>query len=804
MAGLRSLHGAELIDLDTSPQDRKVHRRRRVLRIGVPIVSVALLIGAVLGISLYSYESNRRGASRLSDDLLVSLERRIATEVTTYLAPALKMTQFARQTLGASTFESGGAERAEQFGRNLLRTYGQIASFYVADGRGQFLMMLRDEHGDIETKLIAVAPDGARQVRLYRRNALGQIVNERAPQDDFDPRTRPWYRGAAAVRDQFWTDVYVFHTSRAPGITTSLPLLGEDGGVAAIYGIDITLSALSKFLSEIEIGSTGRAMIIDADGRLVAYPEPERILREEEGKLVQRRLDELGELALTRAFNRLRIEGPGHGTVDIEGERVIFASAALPIAANKEWSVLIVVPEREIIGFLAANNRTSLLLSLSIVGVAILMAALLIRQGISADRNARLVRDRQLAAEKQANAFAALAESTAAFDPDDERGRPALSELLADVTGARRVSIWQLTHGGRSLLCQDCFDRESRIHTSGIELHRAELPRVWSMLQAGDEIDVADAATDPRTGALYNAYLQPLGVRALMALPIRRGGEAVGSVWLEDPPAEAHRPAGLESFARTVANVEAARMGDPARAAAASQAAPSGNARARAAAPLDKEPADRVVPSTPAARTEAAIDPRRQEILRVRQRIETAASGDPNVFSAVTVLTVLLADALATGQRVSRDADADFVDAIVRVLEDAAAPNAVPYLKVLGDRIVAAAGFSGDPSEAAGTVAQAALAVRGSDDPRARRLRMGMDTGLALGGAVGRDGACFNLWGPAVRRSADMAECAPHGGIQATAFSYEEIASEFLFRPRGTFYLHAEGETATYLLAGQI
>lgn len=789
------------------------------MRIGVPIVSVALMIGAILGIALFSYESNRRGASVLSDDLLRSLETRIRTEVAAYLAPAPKMAQFARQTLAGGSFGPGGIETAERFGRNVLKSYEQIASFYVADGNGQFLMILRNAEGGTDTKLITITSAGTRLVHLSRRDALGQFVDERELQDDFDPRTRPWYRGAVDTRDLYWTDVYVFFTERTPGVTTALPLISEDGNVAAVYGVDITLAALSRFLKGIDIGTTGRAMIFDAEGRLIAFPDPDRILRDDNGKLVPRRLDELGDPALTRAFNRLRIEGYGHGTVDVDGERVIFASTALPIAANKNWSILIVVPEREIIGFLAANNRTALLLSLSIVGFAALLAGLVVRLGMRADRNARLVKDRQQAVETQNRAFAALADSAALFDPDDRRGTSALSESLADVTGARRISVWRLAHEGRSLLCNNCFDRESRIHTAGVELHCAELPQVWTELRAGKILDVADAAKDPRTGGLFHAYLQPLGIRALMALPIKQGDEVVGSIWLEDLPPAAHRAAGVESFARTVAHLEAARIAAPARDPGASGAKKTEDgAQVRSPAGRAGEPApgragpgqDHAAPGTPAARRETAVNAGREDAFLQPRGGEAVATDATEIFPAVTILTVFLAD-VSEPRKSPNPSNAGAViaqttatDTVARLLEDAAEADEIPYLKVLGNCVVAAAGFSGDPALAARTIARAALTLRESDDPSAQRLRMGIDTGDVLGSHIGRGRNCYNLWGTATRRAAEMAQSAPIGSIQVTAFAYRNLVAEFLFRPRGAFYVHPEGETDTYLLAGQI
>jgi GAF domain-containing protein len=622
------------------------------------------------------------------------------------------------------------------------------------------------------------------------------------------------------VRDLYWTDVYAFFTERTPGVTAALPLISNDGSVAAIYAIDITLAALSRFLKDIEIGATGRAMIIDADGRLIAFPEPDRILRDDNGTLVPRRLDELGDLALTRAFNRLRISGHGHGTVDVDGERVIFASTALPIAADKNWSVLIVVPEREIIGFVAANNRTALLLSLSIIGIAALLAGLLVRQGVRADRNARLVRDRQAAIEGQNRAFAALADSASLFDPGDRRGTSALSESLVDVTGARRISVWRLTPGGRSLLCEDCFDRDARTHTAGIELHCAELPQVWAGLRAGEILDVADAAQDKRTSGLFDAYLRPLDIQALMALPIKRGDEVIGTIWLEDLPPVTQRAAGVEGFARTVAHMEAVRIAAPALDRGASgpdQAVhPSQGKNLRsersedALSGRDEPQQDRAVPGTPASRRETAVDVGRQRALRQNQFDAATASDAAEVFPAVTVLTVLLVDASAprkspspanAGATVS---DTTATDAVARILEDFAETHEIPYLKVLGNCIVAAAGFLGDPALAAHTIAEAALALREADDSLARGLRIGIDTGVVLGSPVGRGQHCYNLWGAATQRAIEMAQSAPQSGIQVSAFAYRNLAGEFLFRPRGAFYVHPEGEIATYLLSGRI
>jgi hypothetical protein len=146
---------------------------------------------------------------------------------------------------------------------------------------------------------------------------------------------------------------------------------------------------------------------------------------------------------LTHAYDRFRIESAGHRVVDVGGQRYI--TAVTPITgAGRNWSTMIVVPEDDFVGFVASNNRRALWMSLAIVGLAALLAALLVRQGLRADRATRLLLERQSAITRQSNAFAAFASDTSLFDPAQTLPSRTLTETLTEVTRARRSSIWGL------------------------------------------------------------------------------------------------------------------------------------------------------------------------------------------------------------------------------------------------------------------------------------------------------------------------------------------------------------------------
>jgi len=149
-------------------------------------------------------------------------------------------------------------------------------------------------------------------------------------------------------------------------------------------------------------------------------------------------------------------------------------------------------------------------------------------------------------------------------------------------------------------------------------------------------------------------------------------------------------------------------------------------------------------------------------------------------------------------------------DEIACGLQQIAADSGVPYLKLAGHDIIAAAGFEPAEQAAATLIADMALAIRDrciavfDENDRAHDFQIGVDCSVAIGGAVGREPRIFNLWGDAVRVAGTMAASALPGTVQATEAAYRRLRQDFLFRPRGSFYLPNVGESQTFVLAGRL
>ncbi|MBR0668365.1 GAF domain-containing protein [Roseomonas hellenica] len=766
-----------LLDLASDPAGRRRRARRRAMRVGVPIAGVVLIAAAILGIALYAHEANRRGALALSTDLLRTLESRVAEEVHAFLGPVDRAARIGRDLAAAPIATAEGRGIFERYAAAMLRVLPQLALAGLGDAEGNYVFLRRLPNGGTEAKTIINAP-GARRVTLVRRDAAGAATTSEDPADSFDPRTRPWYQGALQQGGVAWTDVYVFFTSRTPGLSVSVPT--DWGEPVGAIGLDIDLVALSRFLAGLQVGRHGQAMILDREGRLIAHPDPARVLRDDGGRLRPARLDELGEPVLVRAFDLLRLEGSLRRVEEVGGERHILIANELP-EAGRGWRVLITAPEADFTGFVTANNRQVLAMSLLVVGLTALLGLLLARQGLRADRAARQVLQRSREVETQSRAFARLAATAGLFDPESDTAPRALSEALAGATGARRASIWRLLPGGQALRCEDCYDREANGHVAGIELRRAEMPALFRRIMGAEPIVATDAAREPSTAELHRGWMHAFGSVSLISQPVMVGETAVGAVWLEDVPAEV---AGAMDFAAAVANMVALRL--PGRAQPASARREQENS-----------------PSIEAAR--AGSD---QATLLHIPAGDVAAEVLPGVAVLVLHFTdpVILARAGRGGA-----SDTPLAEVIAAMLQDVAAAHGLPYAKLMGEEVVAAAGFTREEAgpPAARRIAAAALDIRDrchalfEDARMPPGFRIGLDLGVAIGSSVGRGPRFFNLWGDAVRAADHLAASAPIGAIQVSQPLYEALQRSFLFRPRGSFYLPRVGEMRSFILAGQ-
>jgi hypothetical protein len=744
-----------------------------------PLLPPALLAGlltlAVLGMAYFSFHANRRDALRLTDETLALLQDRITTEVTNYLSVPERALQILAEFAGQRAIAPHERPAAVESATALLRVAPMLALVGFADADGGWLMVRRDPtSGALETKTIALESGMRRAFWTRIAGPEAPPMEEDDPADRFDPRTRPWFRAAQASEGLIWTDLYVFFTDRQPGVTAARAL--PDPTRPGVVMADVRLANLSEFLSRLTVGRTGRALILDREGRLVALGDPARTVEVRGEMLEPARLAQLNDPVLSRAFDLYRAEGPGRRMVEVGKDRFIMLASRLP-GEGRDWSLLMVVPEDDFVGFVSRNSLMVLAMALGVAVLAVLLAALAVRQALRATAARQAARAQAASLAAQSEAYAELAAA---------RDVPSVLAVLARVLGARRVGLWRFDPSRTALACETQVDAATGAHAAGLRLRRAEAPKLFAALEAGQVLQVADAAADPRTTELHRLYLRAVGTRTLLSVPLATHAEAPaqGALWIEDAGAVGAAN-GLVPFARAATALLARAQSPPA-------------------------------PVTAAASTPGAARARGEALLaRLRQRAGTSPMpAEAELFPRLAVLVLTFSDDAAIVA--ARCADGTSLLGRIRaIVRDASEAGGISCVRALGERVLLADGFAGDAEEAAQRLADLALAIQDQLTDAFTQAELGLDfrMGLDLGPAAGMrdlrltaeapdDKAAWNIFGEAVGAAQSLADSAPPGAIQVSESAHAALAADFLLRARGRFFIPETGEIGTWLVAG--
>lgn len=767
------------------------------LRHSLPVVGVVAVLTLVSAIAYYIYSSNRQGAIVLSNDLITAIDSRVAIQMHAYFQPAQQFLELAEAAANDRPVDEGAAE-AERFALQGLPGVPAITGFSYADPAGDFLFVMRNQKGGLDTKRIDV-DGGNRKVTWTRRDAGGSVTSvEDDPGDTFDPRKRPWYLGAEEAKKPFWTSTYLFFTAQKPGISFAIPSFHPDGRLRSVVSVDIEIATICAFLKELGIGVSGKALIVDREGRVVAYPS-DHWLPADRPDIAPPKLDELGDPVLTHVYNRLRVEGYGRKILEIGDRRIIVSSEPVNMLTGRDWVTLIVVPETDFVGFVSNSGIAALIMSLVVVFIVAVLSGLMAWRSMQADRRASAAATRQQALEVRTQTFIELARGVGATGGIAADDMQAVTERAANACAAKRVAVWRLTSDRRTLLCEDCFDRVANDHTSGLTFHRDEMPNLFATLDKAVAVDTADAGRDRRTSELFASYLAPLEIKSVYLAPIVAGGRSIGVLTVEDPRRSDHA-AGLEAFCDALSILLGLRFTAATSEPTTADTAPTAASKAAV---------------EPSPTEERALDSFAQREARLERSMLQQGAALEHVREAsidrAAVGVVKLPPWTTVAQRPHDSGERTAMDAIVHELRRLIERSGVTYATLLDDEIVLAA-FSTDGgkiAEDARCIATTILALRDRliefEDRWSITLdfRLAIDVGTVMASTVGTEPPTRNLWGGALTVAKVLATTASRRSIAASETTYDILAGDFLFRPRGSYFLPETGTMRTFVMVGR-
>ncbi len=346
------------------------------IRMTIGTVFALLFTVTVLAIVIYSYRANSHSLLKVSGDLLEQHTALAVERTVNYLNPASVVSDFSTRVYGQSIAGIEDHGQLQAYCVEVLRKYPQFAIFNYGNERGNIYGAERGEQGKTIV-FQTTRPTPETKTATYQKtffNASGkQLKVEREP-TTFDPRVRPWYRGAVKADGRFWTGVYVLVTDRKQiAISVSYPLKDRQGKLRGVVGGDLGIREISGFLRRMKVGRRGFVLLLDEKNRVIAHPEFSKAFVKSGGKLRLKHLRELGHAWVTRAVERHGRTGERRIVVEHDGERQIVAIQPFPKSFGRSWKIVLTVPEDDFVGVIKETNRVSLMLSVGVLLLAVLL-----------------------------------------------------------------------------------------------------------------------------------------------------------------------------------------------------------------------------------------------------------------------------------------------------------------------------------------------------------------------------------------------------------------------------------------------
>ena len=189
---------------------------------------------------------------------------------------------------------------------------------------------------------------------IYMGTRWGGFVSSLSEEGEqgFDPRTRPWYKAAAAANGEvIITPVYIstISTGGSPVVALARAIKDPEGAFLGCIGLDLNLTDLASRISSIRIGKTGYCMLMQNDGLILADP-----------KHTDYNLKTLKETDIP-AFNEIDKMKEGSAFIMLDGKTWKVSVFSLP---EVNWKVALLIEQDEILSLFYTLLKNMILIGL--------------------------------------------------------------------------------------------------------------------------------------------------------------------------------------------------------------------------------------------------------------------------------------------------------------------------------------------------------------------------------------------------------------------------------------------------------
>lgn len=270
--------------------------RRKTIGLKTSLAGVILLTVSITAAVIHIpwALTSRKNIANIVNQLNQEIVRGVNDEVDKLFSDTVSTQNMIQEMFEKNVINIEDKEQRSAFYFTFLKSNPNISWISFGYPNGDFFGTQREQLGvlnNIESFWDSEKKQATRLIETYQQNQQTiQLISKSLVTSDYYAPQRSWYKKAIANPGKtVWTDVYIFDTSKKPGINSAITLQ-KDGEFIGVISIAIELERISLYLQNIDVAKTGMAFIINSQKQLIASPDIKEIQ--------QRTLDKHGILKI--------------------------------------------------------------------------------------------------------------------------------------------------------------------------------------------------------------------------------------------------------------------------------------------------------------------------------------------------------------------------------------------------------------------------------------------------------------------------------------------------------------------------
>lgn len=360
-------------------------RRRPSIRVIVALLMVLPVVVIASLLVVLSSVTAHRIAEDLGAQLVDRTTQAVQDDIRTYLSSAVRISDLYTRRMQFGELTTSDLISWERTMLDDLATTPDVASICFANTAGEATWLLRNK-GRLEVGRTRAGPTDNNTTEYVMDVASGAIDFEHPIRTyQYLPHDRPWYRAAmAAGIKPIWTPIYFWFgetggdLETGSGYTRSIgdPTTGDD--FRGVLVVDVTLGALSDFLTRLPLAKQGYVFVTDESQQLVASSRG--AVNSSDGRRLL--LREHGDSAARAAAEAIARHDTGKTPVVELAERIDITSdggvrepARLRLTAFSphpgiRWNIITLIPESAFLADAQAVQQRSIIMGIvAVIGV---------------------------------------------------------------------------------------------------------------------------------------------------------------------------------------------------------------------------------------------------------------------------------------------------------------------------------------------------------------------------------------------------------------------------------------------------